>query len=319
MPTGGPFQPPFAATISPEAREAMAPLLTGKGTPEVTATLLRNPLTRAGIRLAVRNNLKPLNRARAKRYDVGVAKGRMGGVPVMHVRRNGTASADDRRLLINFHGGGLIVDAGSLSETIPIAGISGLPVVATLYRMAPEHPYPAAVDDALAVYREALSTRPASAIGIFGTSGGAILAFQLLARLKAEGLPMPAAAGLFSGSGDLSVIGDCEGYLPPIMGERTAAETLDEYLAGASREDPLVSPTLGDLVGLPPTMLMTSTRDQLLSHTVRMDLALRQAGVSVDLRVYEAMGHAFWGWIDCPESEIALAAQADFLAAHLSQ
>ncbi|MFM5885395.1 MAG: alpha/beta hydrolase fold domain-containing protein [Novosphingobium sp.] len=316
---GTPVQPPFAMTVSAEARAVMEPLLKGQGAPEITATLMRNPLTRAGIRLAVTQQAKPLVKARARRFGVTVGKARIAGVPVRLVRKQGIDPAAENRLLINFHGGGFMLDAGSLTETIPLAGLTGIPTIAVLYRMAPEHPFPAAVDDALAVYRDALAQRPASAIGVFGTSAGAVLTLQLLARIKAQGLPMPAAAGVFSGAGDLGMVGDCEAYLPPIMGARTASETLDEYCADTPRDNPLLSPQLGDLTGLPPTMLMTSTRDQLLSHTILVDLALRRAGVAVDLRVYEGMAHAFWGWIDCPESEIALAAQAEFFTGHLAR
>lgn len=297
----------------------MAPLLKGEGGPEMAVTLLRNPLTRAGVRLSVTQQWKPIAKARARRFGVTVSKGRIAGVPVKHVRKNGIDPNADQRLLINFHGGGFLFDGGSLNETIPLAGLTGIPAVTVLYRMAPEHPFPAAVDDALAVYCATLAERPASSIGVYGTSAGAVLTLQLLARIKAEGLPMPAAAGIFSGAGDLEIVGDCESYLPPIMGTRTAAETLAEYCGDTPRDNPLLSPTRGDLSGLPPVMLMTSTRDQLLSHTILVDLALRQAGVEVDLRVYEGLGHAFWGWIECPESEIALAAQAEFFAKHLQQ
>lgn len=313
-----PKQPPFALTVSVEARSVMSPMLDAKPAPEVTFSLLRNPITRAGIRLAAANHLKPLNKGRAKRFGVDVTKGRIAGVPVKHVRKQGIDAESDQRLLINFHGGGFVVDSGSLTETIPIAGMTGIPVVTVFYRMAPEHPFPAAVDDALAVYRDALMHRRASAIGIYGSSAGAVLTLQLLARIKAEGLPMPAAAGFFSGAGDLGVVGDCEAYLPPIMGARSAAETLADYCAETSRDDPLLSPLRGDLSGLPPILAMTSTRDQLLSHTIIADLALREAGVDVDLRVYEGMAHAFWAWIECPETDVALAAQAEFFTTHLA-
>lgn len=314
--TAGPVQPPFAMTVSAEARAVMDPMLNKGSVPEVTATLLRNPITRAAVRAAAANHLKTLNKGRARRFDVEVTKGRIAGVPVKHVHRRDSDPADPR-LLINFHGGGFMLDSGSLTETIPIAGLTGIPVVTVMYRMAPEHPFPAAVDDALAIYADALKHRPASAIAIYGSSAGACLTLQLLARIKADGLPMPAAAGVFSGAADLTIVGDCEAFLPPIMGARSAAETLDEYCAGTDRRDPLLSPALGDLSGLPPMLLITSTRDQLLSHTLLADAALRRAGVDVDLRVYEGMAHAFWAWIECPETEVALAAQADFFSRHL--
>lgn len=318
MGSRNPPQPPFALTVSAEARAVMSPMLTQAPAPEATAALMRNPITRKVVRAAAANHLKPLNKGRAARYGVDVAKGKVAGVPVRHVVRQGVDAAAEPRLLINFHGGGFMVDSGSLTETIPIAGLTGIPIVSVMYRMAPEHPFPAAVDDALAVYADALQRRSPQSIGVYGTSAGAVLTLQLLARIKAEGLPMPAAGGFFSGSGDLALAGDCEGYLPSILGERTGPETLDDYCVGTERTDPLLSPVYGDLSGLPPMLLMTSTRDQLLSQTVLADLALRRAGVQVDLRVYEGMMHAFWAWIECPETDVALQAQADFFAKHLT-
>jgi acetyl esterase/lipase len=313
------MQPPFALTVSAEARAVMDPLLSSKPTPEITVSLMRNALTRKAIRAAAANHLKPINKSRAKRFGVDVEKSTWAGVPVKLVRRRGCDVANDKRLLINFHGGGFLVDSGSLTESIPIAGLTGIPVVSVMYRLAPEHPFPAAVDDALAVYVEALKYRSAQSIAIYGTSAGAVLTLQLLARIKIEGLPMPAAGGFFSGSGDLALAGDCEGFLPSILGDRSAPDTLADYSIGTERTDPLLSPIYGDLGGLPPMLLMTSTRDQLLSQTVVADLALRRVGVRVDLRVYEGMMHAFWAWIECPETDVALAAQAEFLAAHVTQ
>jgi len=313
--TGFPKQPPFALTVSEQARAAMTPLLDPASQPAATPDMLRDPAMLAMMRSMAATILKPIEEARTARFGVEITPGEMGGVPVKRVRRTGTD--DDPRLLINFHGGGFVVDSGSLTESIPIAGLTGIPVATVDYRLAPEHPFPAAVDDALAVYRDALTRHVPSAIGIFGTSAGAVLTLQLLARLKAEGLPMPAAVGVFSGSGDLSVVGDCEAYLPPLSSGQNAIETLATYCADTPRTDPLLSPSHGDLSEFPPAMLMASTRDQLLSHTLLADLALRSAGVTVDLRVYEGMVHAFWAWIECPESDTALEAQAAFLAGHL--
>ena len=311
-------QPPLAPTVSAEARAVMTPLLDVVGADEKLAALLRNPLTRGVVRAATSFHLRPLSKARAKRFGVSVSKQRINGVPVKLVRPVPARKDDGNRLLINFHGGGFVVDSGSLTESIPIAGLTGIPVISVMYRMAPEHPYPAAVEDALSVYRHAITERPASAIGIYGTSAGAVLTIQLLARIKAEGLPMPAAAGVFSGSADLDRPGDCEGFLPEMFEGRSTPEMLAEYTVGTDRTDPLLSPIYGDMSGLPPTLLMTSTRDQLLSQTVLADLALRRAGVETELRVYEGMLHAFWAWIDCPETENALATQADFFSRKLA-
>ncbi|WP_411339435.1 alpha/beta hydrolase [Sphingopyxis sp. J-6] len=314
-----PAQPPFAPTVSEAARAVMTPLVAAGSAPEMTATLMRNAITRKAVRAAAASHLKPLNKSRAKRFGVDVSKGTVAGVPVKFVRRRESDASPDQRLLINFHGGGFMVDSGSETETIPIAGLTGISVVTVMYRLAPEHPFPAAVDDALAVYRDALSQRSPESIGIYGTSAGAVLTGQLLARIKAEGLPMPAAAGFFSGSADLALVSDCEAFLPSIMGTRTGPEVLADYAAGTERTDPLLSPLYGDLTGLPPTLLMTSTRDQLLSQTIRFHLALRKAGVEADLMVYEGMLHAFWAYMECPETEDALAAQAAFFDRHLAR
>jgi acetyl esterase/lipase len=312
-------QPPFALTVSAEARAVMDPLIKMGSQPEVTLNLLRNPITRGAVRAAAFGHLRPLNKGRAKRFGVDVTKAKIAGVPVKHIQKRAKAGAADPRLLINFHGGGFIVDSGSLTETLPIAGLTGISIVSVMYRMAPEHQFPAAVDDALAVYTDALQRHSPESIGIYGSSAGAILTLQLLARIKVEGLPLPAAAGCFSGGGDLGSVTDCEAFLPSILGERSAADTLADYIGKTDRTNPLLSPMHGDLSGLPPMMLMTSTRDQLLSHTVLLDLALRRAGVEVDLRVYEGMLHAFWAWIECPETDAALQTQAAFFEKHLAR
>lgn len=307
-----PPQPPLAATVSEQARQQLAPLLAAatQPAPELTVPQMRAFAEAVGA---------PIIAARKAKYPVSIERRAMGGVPVEWVNRNGAVPADDGPLLINFHGGGFTVDSGSLSETIPIAALTGLPVAAVLYRLAPEHPYPAAVDDALAVYRAALETRDPRRIAIFGTSAGAILSMQLLVRLRREGLPMPAAVGVFSGAGDLARPGDIEGYLPPLLPGKSAPEVLAGYVGRTDPRDPGLSPLFGNLAGLPPVLLMASTRDQLLSHTAMLHLGLLKAGVAAELQVYEGMPHAFWSYVDAPETDDALAAQAAFLMQHLKR
>ncbi len=108
------------------------------------------------------------------------------------------------RVLLNLHGGGFDSDSGSLTESVPIANLTRTRVVAALYRLAPEHPYPVAVDDAVAVYRELLKTYKPAHIAVYGTSAGAILTAELAVRLKQLGLPEPGALGIFSGFGDVT-------------------------------------------------------------------------------------------------------------------
>lgn len=304
-------QPPLAPTVSREAREALAPLL-------ASLTQPRPELTVAQMREVGNAMMAAVVQRRAPHQKVKVTPGAYGGVPAQIVTRDG-ALPDRGPLLLNFHGGGFQVDSGSLVESMAITDLTGIPVIAVLYRLAPEHPFPAAVDDALAAYRHALTTRAPGEIGIFGTSAGAGLCAQLVMRLRRERLPMPAAMGFFSGSADVELPGDIEGYLPTLLPGQSVPEVVAPYVGSADRRDPLVSPIHGDLAGLPTTLLMSSKRDILLSQTVRFHLAMRDAGNTVELLVYEGMPHAFWAYADCPETDAAFRAQARFLAAAVTR
>src|SRR5208283_5821707 len=130
------------------------------------------------------------------------------GVPVRIVTPEGMPEANKNKVLLDLHGGGFDSDSGSYTESIPIASYSKIKVVAVLYRLAPEFPFPAAVDDSVAVYKELLKTYKPEHIVIYGTSAGAILTAEVAARLKQLGLPLPAALGVFSGMGDFARAGD---------------------------------------------------------------------------------------------------------------
>ena len=132
----------------------------------------------------------------------------MAGVPVRRVTPLHVPKANADKVLLDLHGGGFDSDSGSYTESIPIAYYARVPVVAALYRLAPEHPFPAAVDDAVAVYRELLKTHKPDQIAIYGTSAGAILTGEVAVKLKQLSLPEPAALGIFSGFGDFARPGD---------------------------------------------------------------------------------------------------------------
>jgi acetyl esterase/lipase len=249
---------------------------------------------------------------------------KIGGVPVRIVTPEGMPESNRDKVLLNLHGGGFNSDSGSYTESIPIAGYSKIKVVAALYRLAPEHPYPAAVDDSITVYKELLKTYKPEHIVIYGTSAGAILTAEVAVRIQQLGLPEPAALGIFSGMGDFARDGDSmalyalrglAGHLDPPNGGPHDAD----YLRGADPRDPVISPIYADLHGMPPALFVSSGRDLLLSGTVNLHRAYLNAGVDARLIVYDGLPHAFWYGSELPESIEANRAMADFFVRQLTR
>jgi monoterpene epsilon-lactone hydrolase len=251
-----------------------------------------------------------------KLYPVNIDEKTMGGVRTDVISPLSPAPDKRDRVLINVHGGGFVTDSGSLVEGIPIANLTGITVVSVYYRLAPENPFPAAVDDTVAVYKELLKTYQPAHIGLFGTSAGAILTAETAAKLKQLGLPLPAALGIFSGTGDMSQPGDSIalftlsgfGGAQPQLHHQTSP-----YVGKTDPKDPVLSPLYADLKDFPPTLLVTSTRDILLSGTTIMHRALLRAGVDAQLVVFEALPHAFWYDYGLPETKEALDLMSRFL------
>jgi acetyl esterase/lipase len=242
-------------------------------------------------------------------------------VPVHKVTPTKLAPGHRNDILLNVHGGGFVTDSGSYSESIPIAGYTGIPVVAVLYRLAPEHPFPAAVDDAIAVYKELLKTYKPDHIVLYGTSAGATLTAQVANRLKQLGLPEPAALGIFSTLDSFIRAGDSaamytlhgfNGHLDPPSGKVAIT-----YVGTTDPSDPVLSPINADLRGLPPTLFVTSGRDFLLSGTANLHRAYLRAGNDAQLVVFDALPHVFWQNPSLPESIEANHIMADFMLKHL--
>jgi epsilon-lactone hydrolase len=253
-----------------------------------------------------------------------IAEEKIAGVPVRIVTPDGMKAGNKDRVLLNLHGGGFNSDSGSYTESIPIASYTGIKVVAVLYRLSPEVHFPAAVDDSVAVYKELLKTYKPKHIVIYGTSAGAILTAEVVAKLKQLGLPMPAALGIFSGMGDFARPGDSAamyalrglaGHLdPPNPDGHDSA-----YVAAADPKDPILSPIYGDLHGMPPTLFVTSGRDLLLSGTVNLHRAYLNAGVDARLVVFDGLAHAFWYDSRLPEAIEANHTMADFFVKELGK
>lgn len=227
----------------------------------------------------------------------------------------------DTPIFIDAHGGALYLGGGELTwiqaapNAVGRAGITWAPD----YRVPPMHPYPAALDDMLALYRLALSVRSPDQIVVAGGSAGGNLAAALLLRARDEGLPMPAALALLTPEVDLTESGDSFRTLAGIDNVLTSLEVPNQlYAAGADLTDPYVSPLFGDLTGFPPTLLATGTRDLFLSNTVRMHRRLLAAGVEAELHVFEAMPHGGFGGTTLEDADLHATVRT-FEARHLEQ
>ena len=298
---------PMPATISTEAQSWLESLEHTTPGPETLAERrARTDVWRAQDSAEAR-----------KLYPVNVEEATTAGVRTDIITPLTTPPENKERVLINLHGGGFNSDSGSLIEGVPIANLARMKVVSVYYRLAPENSFPAAVDDVVAVYKELLKTYPPHNIGIFGTSAGGILTAEVTVKLKQLGLPLPGALGLFTMLGDFSRVGDSRqlftlngfpGQMQPIDEKHLD----DQYVGKTDRKDPVLSPLYADLRGFPPSLLVTSTRDILLSDTTIFHRALLRAGNDSDLVVFEALPHAFWYHFQLPETKEALAAMAKF-------
>ena len=307
---------PVPKTISAEAQKMLAHVVSDKAGPNRTIEQ---------DRARVDKWQEGAGALSKQMYPANVSAATIAGVPVRVVMPLTMLPGKQDRVLINVHGGGFRVDSGSLTESIPMANLTGTKVISVLYRMAPEHPFPAAVDDTIAVYKEVLKTYQPKNIGLYGTSAGAILTAEVTAKIKQLGLPMPGATGVFSGTGDLSLGGDSAaiysldgfaGYLaPPQKGIKDPGP----YVAKTYPRDPILSPLYSDVSGFPPTLFITSTRDLLLSGTTILERAYLRAGVDAQLIVFEALPHAFWTNPMLPESKEADGYMAKFFDTHLGK
>jgi acetyl esterase/lipase len=215
--------------------------------------------------------------------------------------------AGDRRTYLDIHGGALIMGAGEVCKAMAAATATcvGARVVAVDYRMPPDHPYPASLDDCLAVYRALLNEREPQEIVVGGGSAGGNLAAAMLLRARDEGLPMPAAAVLISPEVDLTESGDTFRTNSGIDGMGTLMQANLLYAGGADLAHPYLSPLFGDFSkGFPATFLSSGTRDLFLSNTVRLHRALREAGIEAELHILEAAPHGTFGGSSPEEAAI---------------
>jgi epsilon-lactone hydrolase len=303
---------PVPKTISQEAQEYLS-----KASPDSASRQTLQQRREAMEKWAAAMGAKSL-----KLYPANITSVTIAGVPVRVIAPATIAPENASKVLINLHGGGFRFDAGSLSESIPIANLSGIKVVSVLYRLLPDNKFPAAIDDAVAVYKELIKTYQPGRVGLYGTSAGGALTAQVAAQLRKLKLPLPGALGIFAAGGDASMAGDSEA----IFDLKGLSEAIDpaglndidtDYIGSVDPKDPVLSPLYSDLSGFPPTLFITSTRDVVLSATTTLHRAFLRAGVDAHLIVFEALPHAFWHNPDLPESKEANKFIAEFFSQHL--
>lgn len=240
----------------------------------------------------------------------------LGGIPGEWVRP--ATGAEGLPRLFFVHGGGFI---GCSPETYrPLTGalaLRGFQVFVPDYRLAPEHPFPAAIEDVCAAWTAFAAQGPA---GILGDSAGGNLALVLMLAARERGLPMPRAAALFSPVTDfVSTDGSrvSNARRDAMFDPQALANVAPMYLNGADPADPRISPLLADPAGLPPLLFHVGEREILRDDSVRMAEKARAAGVSVSLTVFPVVTHV-WQFADraLPEARRSLDETAAFLKAH---
>jgi epsilon-lactone hydrolase len=252
--------------------------------------------------------------------DVVTTRGQLGGVPVISVEIPGVTTGG---VILYFHGGFFAIGSAATSVGLAadLARAAGMRVVTVDYRLAPEHPYPAAPDDAMAAYRALLeSGQDVARLAIAGESAGANLAAVTLAAIGRAGLPQPASAVLMSPWADLAGTGDSlttKADVDPVITADAVRVRARDYLGDADPSDPAVSPIYGSLAGLPPLLIQSGSHEVLLDDAIRLATRAAHDDVAVTLDVTPGVPHVFQAFAAIlDEGDAALTRAGAFLREH---
>jgi epsilon-lactone hydrolase len=228
--------------------------------------------------------------------ELTVTAATLGGVPVAEIT---IAGIEPRHVVLYFHGGVYVLgDAFQAADLASQVGRrTSAKVFSVDYRLAPEHPFPAAVDDALAAYEALLHDGTAPEDIVFaGESAGGGLAVATMVNARDHGLPLPAAAFVMSPYADLTLAGatlDAKGAVDPLLSRESLAARVPDYTAGQDPALGLISPIFADLTGLPPLIIQAGTHEVLLDDAIRLARQAAIADVGVTLDITAGVPHVF--------------------------
>ena len=284
--------------------------------------ILRQSAFPAGIDISEqRRLLRELTSAQPLPADVTVTAAALGGVPTAEITIDGI---EPRHVVLYFHGGVYVL--GDAFQAADLASQVGrrtrAKVISVDYRLAPEHPYPAAVDDARAAYEALLHNGTApSGIAFAGESAGGGLAVATLVNARDHGLPLPAAAFVMSPYADLTLAGttmETKRAADPLLSRENLQARVPDYTAGHDPADGLISPVFADLSGLPPLIIQAGTHEVLLDDAVRLARQAAIADVEVTLDITPQVPHVFQAYYPIlDEAAAALDRAGQLLSAHL--
>jgi monoterpene epsilon-lactone hydrolase len=269
-----------------------------------------------------RRLLRELLSAQPLPADVTVAAAALGGVPTAEITVEGI---EPRHVVLYFHGGVYVMGDAILAAGLAsqIGRRTDAKVISVEYRLAPEHPYPAAVDDALAAYEGLLHDGIApSDIAFAGESAGGGLAIATLVNARGHELPLPAAAFVMSPYADLTLAGatmETRRDVDPLMSLEALQARVGDYTSGHDAALGLISPVFADLSGLPPLIIQAGSHEVLLDDAVRLARAAAIADVEVTLDITPGVPHVFQAYFQMlDEAGAALDRAGQFVSAHLA-
>ena len=310
---------PTPSTISPEAQACLsnAPPIVAAGEPGIAGPAA----WRAHID-ARNRQITSLMSAHAESCPSEVTAHDLAGSRLYEVKPASISPRHEQHAILYIHGGAFIYGGGYAAAlaAMSIASLTECRTFSVDYRMPPDHPFPAGLDDTVEAYQTLLARYSPTSLAVYGPSAGAALAASSLLKARDLGLPMPAACVLHSPQADLTESGDTfatNDKLDMLIHRMSGVIAL--YAGGHDPRDPYLSPIFADFrKGFPPTLLSSGTRDLFLSNTVLLHRALRRAGIEAELHVFEAMSHGgFFG--KAPEDRELLGEQVRFIEEHLAE